>query len=137
MSLRSPRIAGVLLSVLMLAASSACSSDPGADSPDTGENIDPGSDTGDPDAGDPDTGEPDATEPDTGEPDAGEPDAGEPDDHSLVLQGHLVPSGGTSMSSSFTLSGELAPNMPATTSSSANFVLEQSAPISTGEDGDE
>ncbi len=137
MNLRSPRIAGMLLSVLILASSAACSSDPDADPPDAGENVDPGTDTGEPDTGEPDAGDPDTGEPDTGEPDTGEPDTGEPDDDGLVLQGHLAPSGGTSMSSSFTLSGELAPNMSDTTSSSANFVLEQSAPISIGEDGDE
>ncbi len=132
MTFRSPHSAGALLCLLMLCGSAACSSDPGIDSPDTGENIDPGADTGEPDTGEADTGEPD-----TGEPDTGEPDTGEPDDDSLVLEGHLAPSGGTSMSSSFTLSGELAPNMPGTTSSSANFVLEQSAPTLTVEDGDE
>ena len=120
--------AGALLCLLLLGASVACSSDPGVDRPpDAGDNVEPGSDAGDPDTSDPDTGEPDADDPDTGEP----------DDEGLVLEGHLVPSGGMSMSSSFTLSGQLAPNMPGTTSSSSNFVLEQSPPMLIVEDSNE
>ncbi len=123
----SPRAAGVLLCLLTIATFAACSSDPDTHTPDTGENIEPG----------PDTGEPDTSEPDTGEPDTGEPDTGEPDDEGLVLQGHLAPSGGMSMSNSFTLSGELAPNMPGTSSSSSSFVLEQTPPILIVKDSDE
>ena len=138
MQFRSPHIAGVFLCLLlMLAASAACSGDPGTESSDTGENIEPGPDAGEPDIGEPDTGEPDTGEPDAGEPDTGEPDTGEPGDDGLVLEGHLAPSGGMSMSSSFTLSGELAPNMPAATSSSASFVLEQTPPLMTVEESNE
>ena len=100
MKICSARTAGAFLCLSMLIAMAACSSDPETDTPDTGAYNDAGA----------------------------ESDAGEPDDDGLVLTGHLAPSGGMSMSSSFTLSGELAPNMPATVSSSASFVLEQTPP---------
>lgn len=116
------RIAGIALCLVMLGTSAGCSDDPGSRAPDAGENIESGPDTG---------------QPDTGQPDTGETDAGETDDDDLVLEGHLAPSGGMSMSSSFTLSGELTPKLPATDSSSANFVLEQTPPTLTVDESDE
>ncbi len=109
MNICSAHTSGAFLCLCLLVASAGCSSDPAdTDAPDTGGYID--------------------ADADTGEPDTGEPDTGEPGDGSLVLEGHLAPSGGMSMSSSFTLSGGLAPNMPATVSSSASFRLEQTPP---------
>lgn len=112
MNIHRPRTLGIILSILVLAASAACSSES-------------------------DTGDPNIEEPNTEEPNTEEPNDEEPDDDALVLQGNLAPSGGLSMSSSFTLSGELAPNRPGTTSSSSSFVLQQSAPISVEEDSDD
>ena len=104
MNICSAHTSGAFLCLCLLVASAGCSSDPAdTDAPDTGGYIDADADTG-------------------------EPDTGEPGDGSLVLEGHLAPSGGMSMSSSFTLSGGLAPNMPATVSSSASFRLEQTPP---------
>lgn len=42
----------------------------------------------------------------------------------LILQGELVPTGGMSLSQSFTLSGHLSPGMPKQKSASASFQLE-------------
>lgn len=106
MNLSSPRIAILFLSFLMLSASAACSSETATED----ANIE--------------------------EPNDDEPNDEEPTDDGLVLQGNLAPSGGPSMSSSYTLSGELAPNRPEITSSSSSFVLQQSAPISMESDGE-
>ncbi|RDV37657.1 hypothetical protein DV096_14230 [Bradymonadaceae bacterium TMQ3] len=74
-------------------------------------------------SGDP-TGDATDNTPDTGESDTTSPEG-------LSLQGELVPSGGVSMSSSYTLSGQLNPAAPRLKSESANYRLELTPASST------
>ncbi len=123
------------LCVCLLLAVSACSDDPGGGGGPANPDADVSADAG------PDVDEMDAEVDADAEPgadaDAGpqtDADAGPQTDADadtdggtatgLRLEGQLVPTGGLSMSSSFTLSGHLSPGTPDQKSSSANFQLE-------------
>ena len=99
--------------VCALLALAACSDDPSAKGSDTG--VDAYTDVSGPDTG------PDA-DPDINEPDAG-PGADLDPSTGLSLQGQLVPTGGLSMSATYTLSGHVSPALSEQTSKSSNFRL--------------